>query len=392
MLVENACGLISANEIRSSVFVPSFINSAMDGFAVKAESLTCATETNPVRLKVTGSSMAGDKCTTGAGGAWEIMTGACVPSSYDAVIRVEDVKIVKTDQNNRPSEILISRTIEPKENIRQPGQDYTPDSLVIKKGKEITPATILALSAIGIREVSVSPKPAITIFSSGNELATDPTQEIISGQINDANGPYLLAALRQLQCNASFGGILADDPEQLKISIIQNLYKSDIFISTGAVSAGRYDFVPEALRALGAEIQFHKVAIRPGKPILYARLPSGAHYFGLPGNPVSAAVGFRFFVVPLLRKLQNMPEEIPLKGKLLKPTIKVPRLNFFAKAHLSATDNAELSLNILDGQESFKTHPLLQANCWAMFQPEQTSVPAGEIIECLPLQPDRWKL
>ncbi|MCB2081284.1 MAG: hypothetical protein KDD76_01530, partial [Rickettsiales bacterium] len=153
-----------------------------------------------------------------------------------------------------------------------------------------------------------------------------------------------------------------------------------------------HDFIPDSLQKLGAEILFHKVAIRPGKPILYARFPSGTHYFGLPGNPISAAVGLRFFIVPLLRELQGVLPEVPLTARLLTSSPKKKGFRFFRKAHISVVTGGKLHLHILDGQESFKIRPMLKANGWAVFTEDQTGTELGEAVAIYPLLPGQWEL
>ena len=385
--IENACGLIAAQDVVSQVFVPSFLNAAMDGFAVKTTDLLSASRTNPINLSVTGSSMAGEVSIKGKGGAWEIMTGAYVPEGYDAVIKVEDVIIIKTHPNGHPAEIQISQPMAKKENIRCEGEDFTPNKQILKKGQLITPSSIMALSAVGESEILVTPKPIVTVFSSGKEVVDEQDKELLPGQIRDANGPFLMAMLKECNCNARYAGLVKDDPEEFEAKVLANLNNTDIFISTGAVSAGSLDFIPTSLQRLGAEIIFHKAAIRPGKPILYARFPNGSHFFGLPGNPISAIIGFRFFILSLLHHLQGHPAEQPLKARLNTPCSKPHDLRFFAKAKLSNTNNADLVVDILQGQESFKTHSLLNANCWAVLKAQQKDRQEGDIVDVYPAMP-----
>lgn len=201
-----------------------------------------------------------------------------------------------------------------------------------------------------------------------------------------------MAALSELSTQAVYGGLIADVSEIFEQKVQQALSSTDMFISIGAVSAGRYDFIPDSLCKLGAKILFHKVAVRPGKPILYARFPSGACYFGLPGNPASTSVGFRFFVVPLLRHLQGRGMETPITARLLKPFSKKNDLRFFCKAYVSVSMEGEFQVEILRGQESFKIHPLLKANAWAVFEENQNEFKVGKAIMVYPLVPGKWNL
>lgn len=395
--IDNCAAYVAGEDILSSVFVPSFINSAVDGFAVRSQDLETASLDDPVSLKVMGRTMAGDACAemddahgdvSAVLGAWEIMTGACVPSGYDAVVPVENVQILSSDLDERPKEVAFTAPVTRQANIRLAGEDYKPGEVIIPKGSKLNSVAIMALSAIGEKHIPVIPKPRVTLFSSGNEVVTDCSVDLQSGQIRDANGPYLFSALNESSLAITkFAGVLADNIKQFQTSILKAKDTTDVFISTGGVSAGRHDFIPDALRDLGAEILFHKVAIRPGKPILYGRLPNGSHYFGLPGNPISAAVGFRFFVLPLLRHLQGMPLEQPLKARLNHKAVKTHDFHFFAKSNLSITDEADLVVDLLEGQESFKTHPLIKSNCWAVFNENDYELGLGDLIDVYPLTP-----
>lgn len=394
--IDECVGCVAGEDICSKVFVPSFINSAVDGFAVRSSDLLEASFNNKIELKVTGRTMAGDACAedeeflyeSDGFGAWEIMTGACVPKGYDAVVPVEKVETSSLSDEKYPSVVSFQEPLNGQANIRMPGEDYKPATQIVKKGNKITSASIMALSAVGQNTISVVSKPRVTLFSSGNEVISNGSLALQSGQIRDANGPYLKSALTENgMAKTKFAGILSDDIEQFKTTILNEFDETDIFISTGGVSAGRHDFIPDALRDIGAEIQFHKVAIRPGKPILYASFSNGKHYFGLPGNPISAAVGLRFFVMPLLQHLQSMSSEAPLKARLSRRVTKNHNFHFFAKSKVSVTAEAELVVDILDGQESFKTHPLLEANCWAVFKENDYALDKGEVIDVYPLTP-----
>ncbi len=383
-------GYIAAETIISQISVPSFANSAMDGFAICSSDIAAASEENPVILKIVGSTMAGDKPASGAGGAWEIMTGAIIPDGYDTVVKIEDVSI-------NGDEVLFTKPTQIHHNIRDAGEDFISGDKIIEKGTAITPMHIMALAAIGQETITVASKPKITVISTGKEIIDDNNIELLSGQIRNSNSPYLISALKDMGITAQYGGIIHDEPEIFERKIKDRLKGNNIIISTGAVSAGKHDFIPDSLRKLGAEIIFHKVAIRPGKPILYARFHDdtplgGTHYFGLPGNPVSAIIGLRFFVIPLIRKLQNMEVEQPITARLLMPSPKKQGLRFFRKAYVSVAQGGKLQLDILKGQESFKINSLLKANCWAVFTEEHNGVEIGDAIEIYPLEPNKWNL
>ena len=383
--VQEACGYVLAEKIESTVQVPPFANSAMDGFAVRAQDIANATENSPISLPIAGSTVAGDQPSSGTHGAWEIMTGAPVPDGYDAVVKVEDASV-----NNE--KVIFTAPTDKGNNIRLAGEDFSVGDVVATAGTQLTAYHVMALATIGQKEASVYRKPNIDLFSTGKELIEDADIPLKPGQIRNSNGPYLMTALQQMGYTPHYGGMIADEPKLFENQLEAALPQIDIIISTGAVSAGKHDFIPDSLRNLDAKIVFHKVAIRPGKPILYARFSNGTHYFGLPGNPVSAAVGLRFFVTPLLWVLQGMLPEKAITAYLSMPTSKKKGLRFFRKAHISIATGGKLQLHILDGQESFKIRPMLEANSWAVLAEDAEGMEPGEAVTVYPLMPGRWKL
>ena len=179
---------------------------------------------------------------------------------------------------------------------------------------------------------------------------------------------------------------IADDPAVFRDAVsAAEAAGADIIVSTGAVSMGRYDFVPEVLGELGAETLFHKVRMRPGKPLLAAKLPSGALCVGLPGNPISSAVGARFFIEAMLRRMLGMPDEQPWRLPLAAQVSKKPGFSMLQKAALELDASGQLRVRLLAGQESFRTRPLLDARVWAVL-PEDAEVLAEScLIDVFPL-------
>jgi molybdopterin molybdotransferase len=386
--ISDSLGMVVVEDIISAENSPPFKNSAMDGFAVKTSTLSGTTI-----FDVVGSTVAGDLPDAGKNGAWEIMTGAPVPDGYDAVIKIEDVEILERNNDDRPSKISTKVIAEPNQNIREAGEDFKSGDLVLNAGDTITPYHIMALASLGITEIKTTVKPTISIISTGKELVDDLSATLIAGQIRNSNAPYLQAELSSMGIKHSYAGTIHDDPELFEEMLVKLLESNtNIIISTGAVSMGRHDFIPDSLKKLGAEIIFHKVAIRPGKPILFAKFPNGKFYFGLPGNPISAAIGLRFFVYPLICKLQNLKTRKPLIAKLSETTKKKTGFLFFRKALAYSDETGQLHVDILQGQESFKINPLLTANCWAILPADSSSVAAGSNIDIIPLTPNQWHL
>jgi molybdopterin molybdotransferase len=205
--------------------------------------------------------------------------------------------------------------------------------------------------------------------------------------IRDANGPYLQAFIESIGATQTTRMNVADRSEDLEAALESASHDADVILTTGGVSAGRYDLIPDAIERLGGRIVFHKVAIRPGKPLLFARLPNKTLLFGLPGNPIAAAVGLRFFVVRSLHRLQGLPPENFHAAVSDERIRKRSALCFFGKASARADDDGRLRVTLLPGQESFKIKPLTQANCWAVVPEGPEVVEPGDVIRIAPLYP-----
>ena len=377
--VAAALDRVLAQDVVSSEDLPPFDNTAMDGFAVA----TGGRELAPgCEFAVAGSQAAGDGEARMDTGACEIMTGASLPAGLDAVLPVEQATVLARDGSGRPTRIRLDAVVMPGAHVRRCGQDVAAGQCVLVAGTRITPAARMLLAALGVAEVAVRPKVPVALLMTGRELVDDPGQRLAPGQIRNSNGPYLSDRLDQA------GGILIhretvlDDPAVFLKALARSLAAGAVVVlSTGAVSMGRHDFVPDALRGFGAEIVFHKVAIRPGKPLLFARLPGGQLVFGLPGNPVSSAVGLRFFVEPALRALLGQAPEHPLYVPLAGPAQKKTGLRYLQKARVALGEHAQLQVQLLAGQESFRIQPLLAANAWAVLDEDAEHLPAGTLVE-----------
>ena len=382
---EQAHGVL-ARDVISTEEVPNFSNSAMDGFAVRSVETNGANEDNPVRLEVRGCILAGELAPAidQKESCCEIMTGSVMPTGFDAVIPVEQVEI--TDEGGRAF-IVINQSVQTGRNVRFSGEDFKPGQVVAKKGQLLNPHILMAINANKIESVSVYRPPNIGILTTGSELETV-NQKENSPTIPNTNGPFLQSSIRRMgiPCN---GMVSVGDSSQMILEKIRDFMdlESDIIIISGGVSAGKADFVPGALRTLSAEILFHKVWIRPGKPILMAKLPKGQFVFGLPGNPVSVAVGFRFFVNQAIRILQDQALEEPISAINKNEFKKPEKFCFFAKAQTGYTQSGKLEAEILSGQESFKLSPFYQANSWMILPEGADVIKAGEKIEIMPLHP-----
>lgn len=367
-------GRIAAIDAFTPFALPRFANSAMDGFALDAAQTSNASEAHPLTLKIAAVLAAGDDNPTElCHNTIEIMTGASIPNGANAVIPIEHVEILKN------GDITIHRAVEPFENVRHAGEDFQINTQIIAKGERIHAGHIAVLASFGYARLEVHQKPRVALMSTGKEIISDYATPLAPSQIYNSNSPYLAAQLAEIGIDAEILSDIGDDEIAFKNHLQHT--KADIIISTGAVSMGKWDFIPDVLRECGATIVFHKVAIKPGKPILFAQLPDGRYFFGLPGNPSSCAVGLRFFVAPLIRALQNMPPEQFLSIPLFHATCKKGDFKHFLKAHWDASNH---KVSILGGQESFKISPLITANAWVILDETQHDCGQGDAVWVAP--------
>jgi molybdopterin molybdotransferase len=228
-------------------------------------------------------------------------------------------------------------------------------------------------------------RPRVAVFATGRELVADPRRALASGEIRDSNGPYLQARLIEAGADVVRRATLPDDADAFVAAVREALAAGvDIVISTGAVSMGRYDFVPQALATLGAQTVFHKLRMRPGKPQLFATLPQGTLFFGLPGNPISAAVGQRLLVEAALRRMLGMPDETRWRLPLAAELRKKPGNASIQKAGLRLHADGSVRVHPLRGQESFRIAPLRGTHAWILLPEDAEQLAAGTLVEALP--------
>lgn len=387
----SASNHLLANDITSPINVPTFNNSAMDGFALQSQVVNHEVAKHGViKLKVTGSIQAGDlenpEVNKDNHLAWEIMTGAPVPDTFDAVLQIENIVI---SSKGKDKFITIKEEVKKGRNIRKLGTDYHINQLVTSKHSIIQSQHIMALSTVGIKKVDTVSKVNIAILSTGNELAKKTSNKLNSGKIHNSNQPYLKEYCQQINCNPVFVGRCKDNIEEFNKLIDQAIEKNvKIIFSTGAVSMGKYDFIPQAIIERGGKIHFHKAKIRPGKPILFAELPNGIIYFGLPGNPIAAAAGMRFFAAPFIRKILGLPTEQTIKAKLLNQIDKKLGFRTFAKAFATIDDQGQVCVDMLLDQGSYQSRSFAQSNCWLILPEDKETIESGELVKIAPMVPN----
>ncbi|BBN50211.1 molybdopterin molybdotransferase MoeA [Mycobacterium avium subsp. hominissuis] len=315
-----AQGLVLAEDVVAGLALPVFDNSAMDGYAVRAEDTAGATPERPVVLPVAEDIPAGrtDELTLRPGTAHRIMTGAPVPAGATAVVPVED-----TDGGVDVVSIRASR--EPGKHIRRAGEDVSPGTTVLRRGQVVTPAVLGLAAALGIAELSVIPRQRVLVISTGSELVA-PGAALRPGQIYESNSIMLAGAVRD--AGAELVAVATAEDEVAQFSSIIDRYAAgtDLIITSGGVSAGAYEVVKDAFGRDGDQgVEFVKVAMQPGMPQGVGRV-AGATIVTLPGNPVSALVSFEVFIRPALRAAMGLPDpERPHRSAVLAESLTSPR-------------------------------------------------------------------
>ena len=377
-----ARGRVLAEDLLAPTPLPPFDNSAMDGFALRANGSTLAAGSAFV---VEGEQAAGDAARAARGEACEIMTGARMPDGFDSVVPVEEVEVLERDAAQRPARIRITREVVPGQHRRRGGEDMAAGAVALQAGAVLDPFACMLLDALGVVEVAVRCKPRVAVFATGRELVADPQRALASGEIRDSNGPYLQARLIEAGADVVRRATLPDDAPTFVAAVRDALALGvDAVISTGAVSMGRYDFVPEALAMLGAQTVFHKLRMRPGKPQLFALLPQGTLFFGLPGNPISTAVGQRLLVEAALRRMLGMADETRWRLPLAAEVRKKPGNASIQKAGLRLHADGSVRVQPLRGQESFRIAPLRGTHAWMLLPDDGEHLAAGSLVEALP--------
>lgn len=295
-------GLTLAEDLHARESYPPFDNSAVDGYAVRVEDLFAASPDLPIALPVQEEVFAGKNLPLHpmrSGFAVRIMTGAPIPDGADGVVMVEDT-------HREGDCVFISRSLPRGANIRRKGEEITQGSVLLSAGTFVGGVEQGLLALQGILSAPARPNPLVAILATGDELV-EPEEPAEGGQIRNTNTYTLTAELSRCGCEIINLGIGRDDKEALHLLLEQGLEEADVLLTTGGVSAGEKDYVPALLAELGMERIFHKVAVKPGKPLLFGKRGDVA-IFGLPGNVVSVMSSFHLFVKPALRLLAGRAE------------------------------------------------------------------------------------
>ncbi|MCC3751815.1 MAG: molybdopterin molybdotransferase MoeA [Halorhodospira halophila] len=375
----NALGRVLAENIHAPLDVPGADNAAMDGYAVRSVDVPGE---GAVPLREVGCVLAGQarQQPLAAGECVRIMTGAPVPPGADAVVMQEQVERMEG------AEVVVPGPVAAGTNIRRAGEDLAAGSVALGAGRRLRPQEVGVLGSLGCVEVAVHRRPVVAFLSTGDELCA-PGQTPGPGQIHDSNRHLIGAALRRLGVEALDAGVIGDDVGALKAALSELGCYADAVITTGGVSVGEADTVKDAVDCAG-DVAFWRVAVRPGRPLAFGRVGQSV-FFGLPGNPVSAAATFYQLVQPALRRLMGeagtlQPVQLPvIAAERLR---KRPGRTEFQRGILEPGADGAVQVRSTGAQGSGMLTSLVHADCLIVLEAERGDVAAGETVQVQPLE------
>ncbi|WP_018356735.1 molybdopterin molybdotransferase MoeA [Rodentibacter pneumotropicus] len=371
----DATNRVCAEDVVSPINVPSFDNSAMDGYAVRLADLA-----QSLTLSVAGKSFAGNPFK----GEWipqsavRIMTGAMIPQGADAVVMQEQAII------NEDGTITLSEFPKPNQNIRRIGEDVKKGDIVLQQGEVLNTVSLPLLASLGIAEVKVHPRLKVAILSTGDELV-QVGQPLKEGQIYDTNRFTIKLMLQQLNCEVLDFGLLPDNEAEFEKTFVEAQRQADLLITSGGVSVGEADFTKTVLEKVGT-VNFWKIAMKPGKPFAFGKLEN-AWFCGLPGNPVSALVTFYQLVQPAIlqlsgqKHLKKQPHFTAITTTNLKKT--PGRLNF-QRGYYRMNENGQLEVQPVGFQGSHLFSSFVKSNCFIVLEKDRGNVTTGETVTIEP--------
>jgi molybdopterin molybdotransferase len=376
-------GLACAEDVVAPISLPSFDNSAMDGYAVRQADVVTATDGQPVTLPVVGEIGAGQATlrALAPGTAAKIMTGAPVPEGADAVVPYE-----WTDRG--VARVRIDQAPEPGQHVRPAGDDVTEGDLLVEEGTVLSPRHLGLLASVGRATVMARPRPRVVVLSTGSELR-EPGQELGHDSIYDGNSYLLAAAVRRAGAIAYRVGIVRDEAAAFLETLDDQLVRADLVVTSGGVSQGDYDVVKEALRSRG--VWFGPVAMQPGKPQGFGLVGTGpgdrqVPIVTLPGNPVSSYISFEVFVLPAIRTLMGLtPVSRPLEDARLTHGVGSPEGRRQFLRGRAGTDGQGPYVEPVGGAGSHLIGALAEANCLIVVPEQTTELSQGDRVQVLML-------
>ena len=373
--IHQASQRICAENVISPINVPSFDNSAMDGYAVRLADLQ-----QSMTLTVAGKAFAGAPFE----GEWtvqsavRIMTGAMIPQGADAVVMQEEIQV------NDDGTVTFTSLPKLGQNIRRIGEDVKEGDVVLQQGTLLNAVSLPLLASLGIENVTVFPRLKVAVLSTGDELV--PVGQLLQvGQIYDTNRFTVKLLLEKLNCEVLDFGILPDNEAQFEKAFLEAQKQADLVITSGGVSVGEADFTKHILEKVG-KINFWKIAIKPGKPFAFGKLEK-AWFCGLPGNPVSALVTFYQLVQPAIAKLSGYTQ---WKAPMRLPAIaasnlkKAPGRLDFQRGFYQLNAQGQIEVQPVGFQGSHLFSSFVKSNCFIVLEQERGNVAAGETVTIEP--------
>jgi len=389
--IPDSLNRVCAKNILSPSTNPLANNTAFDGFAVLAKETKGLSKKKVKKFKILKTIGAGDNPRIKnyqKNSSVEIMTGGIVPKPFDSIIPVEKIKYYPSEK--KPTHIVVDHEVKKFSFIRFAGEDYNLKDVVVKKGELIQPKHIMALTTLGIRYLYVKKKPKIIFFGTGDEIVDYKKKNISNWQVRNSNNHYITSFAKSLHYQIIDGGVIKDNEQSKLKEKLKKSLKSDIdiFVTSGAISAGKFDFIPELIKELSFKTYFKGVSIKPGRPIMLSKFKRKEKlFFGLPGNPISCAAGFRFFIYPLLRNSLGMLKEKKFKAQLISKYSKPKNFTHFTRCLINVNTKGLGELQVLQGQQSHRVESFVKANCWGIFPGGKEQFKSGDIIEWVPLIP-----
>ncbi len=368
--VRDALGRVLAEDIVSPVNVPAHRNSAMDGWTMRFDDLASGAALSEVGTSFAGKPFLG---AVSPGQCVRIFTGGVVPEGCDTVVMQERAQAQGKSISFAPGQ-------KKGQNVREAGEDLKQRAVALAKGRIVKPAELGLIASLGIGEVAVSRKLRVVFFSTGDELKSVGST-LAEGEIYDSNRYTLHGMLTRMNCEVIDMGVVRDDPALLEKAFRDAAAIGDVVITSGGVSVGEADFVKQLLQQLG-EVVFWKIAMKPGRPLAYGKI-GGAHFFGLPGNPVSVMVTFYQFVRDALLTLQGvdpLPVQPLLKAVCTSPIKKAPGRTEFQRGVLYADDGV-WKVRTTGEQGSGILKSMSDANCFIMLHDHVGNVEAGVTVD-----------
>jgi molybdopterin molybdotransferase len=367
--LQQACGLVLAKDVVSGLNIPPADNSAMDGYAVRAEDAVKGVTLTQVAKIFAGHPYEGE---INQGECARIMTGGQIPLGCDAVVMQENTSSLK-------QHILINQTAQPKAHVRQAGEDIKIGQTVLTAGKRLSPVDIGLLASLGCGEVTVYQPLTVAVMSTGDELK-HPGEDLQAGQFYESNAYTISAVLQKFGVILINYGIIPDDLDSLRTTFLEADSQADVVITSGGVSVGEADYTKTVLDELG-RIDFWKLAIKPGKPFAFGHLPN-SYFIGLPGNPVSALVTMHQLAIPMLRKLSGEQDRRPLRlpATVTSAIRKSPGRTDFQRGVYSISEDGRLMVANTGAQGSGILTSMSKANCYIILEQMRGSVEKGEIV------------